>query len=500
MLEIYQYYAPIALITGFGWFLTRQAWPATRVLAPTMYTSAPFGYARAFGRVLALLRHGIGRPTVYRATRYLIETELLDPPPERPDRFQYDTVEYKEKMEEYRVECRKQSKRVKERFGELVHNAHGGIATIEVGTCFDLYRAEANIKHYFGVLKSSKGIVTHDTDRFLSRVHVRKGFIAPLYLLSGLLAHFDEDSDPLIQYYGRAVSRGDEDPLQAPRARSLQAFLFENWLMWGPSIPICTCRRWQGPHVLQFGYGDENNSIIVTVDEPDQVVARLLQATNGSQFVKTAAQAEVTGVLRWGPQMRQSQLGPAQQPARSPSSGRLFLESSAKNIVAKNVVLASGDDDVDGTYYSAYVWVMFVICDSAGKPLEREPWNTLIPFHIHGNVADEANMSGFKEQLVAQALPSIERILKDAPHVTLKYACAIDDSGCSSPIRYPSRERSILEIMRAAVDLDHLKERDVWDRMVLETPGPYSSCRLVRMLVEYEREISNSTSSGVVSK
>ena len=87
----------------------------------------------------------------------------------------------------------------------------------------------------------------------LSTVAISTGFLAPLHLLAGLVAEVEDDWELILTQYGRAVSRR-HDPLSF---RTLQAFEFDCWLLWGPSIPVCTCRQWSGVKAVQYGYGDE---------------------------------------------------------------------------------------------------------------------------------------------------------------------------------------------------------------------------------------------------
>ena len=48
------------------------------------------------------------------------------------------------------------------------------------------------------------------------------------------------------------------DDVYSPQTRELRAFLFNCWLLWGPSIPQCDCDCWASHHdAYQYGYGDD---------------------------------------------------------------------------------------------------------------------------------------------------------------------------------------------------------------------------------------------------
>src|ERR1700733_10285680 len=100
-----------------------------------------------------------------------------------------------------------------------------------------------------------------------------------MHLVPGVLARYEEDWGPVIDAFGRAVVNSDDD-FRYSAARELQLFIFDCWLMWGPSIPICTCPEWHGEVALQYGFGDEDNSLILRCPSPQ--VLRLLDQDNPS--------------------------------------------------------------------------------------------------------------------------------------------------------------------------------------------------------------------------
>lgn len=99
-----------------------------------------------------------------------------------------------------------------------------------------------------------------ESPAFLSRIAISTGFAAPLHLLTGVLARYEQEWQPVAEGYGRSVIQAD-DPYRYGTARRIQSFIFDCWLLWGPSIPVCTCPQWFGEVALQYGYGDENNAL-----------------------------------------------------------------------------------------------------------------------------------------------------------------------------------------------------------------------------------------------
>src|SRR5262245_33057153 len=77
----------LALLAVLFWIWVR---PAVQLLARTVYLPwrlALIRYGMAIGTVLRFFGYGMRAKSLYRAARYRIEAELLDPRPERPRRF-----------------------------------------------------------------------------------------------------------------------------------------------------------------------------------------------------------------------------------------------------------------------------------------------------------------------------------------------------------------------------------------------------------------------------
>jgi GNAT superfamily N-acetyltransferase len=459
-------------------------WAALKLLTRTVYRNTFLGRVRALIRVIRFITFGIGRASIYRAACMWTEGELLRPRPDTPDRYRCGSdEEYREKYDIYRRDRREWLKAARRQLGNLMSGTENKPRKIVVPTCFDLFDNEDEIRRYFVARTADAPPFDDNIGAFHSRVEVTEGFIAPLHLLAGLLSHADDDWKPILDNYGAIMVRAT-DPLEYG-IRSLQTFLFNCWLLWGPSIPVCTCDQWIGHSHLQFGYGDENNSIPLRIESGEYPYASPWPPPmgRGGGYPVLAVQASVTGRITWAPDVGVRGFTPAQQPSGGHEDMRLLL-------------VADGIDRPGGTpamvaqrYYSAYLWVIFLICDEHGQPLEPDRWRNMLTFFEHGNIAEEYTYDALKRQLAHKARYSIERILRDEPTLTVRYACAIDDSGCGSRIAFPPPAgQSIKDIVFDSGWAARL-DRDGVRRVHSEPPadGSYSTCHLPEVLAEYPK-------------
>ncbi|HEY3610037.1 MAG TPA: hypothetical protein VGL06_21235 [Pseudonocardiaceae bacterium] len=455
--------------------------PSARLLTKTVYREASFAWVRGVARAGGFMIY-IKPRTIFRATCLWIEAELLDPRPKRPERFEFgNDRKYRETCEDYRSELGAWRRSARERLSELLDDTASTRAIIPVETCFDLYKAEEGIRRYFDARGTRYRKLGVDAYTFVSMVEVAEGFIAPLHLITGLYSHFDEDWRPIIRAYGRTFGRTD-DPMKAS-IRGLQLFLFDCWLMWGPSIPIGTCDRWKGVKLVQFGYGDENNSIsLLNRDAAGADNAFLPPRTDNGGNAPMARRARVRGRLAWIPAVAHPDICPAQQPVFNRNGGQLVLQETDMRPAGGTA------EQVARRYYSAYIWVCFVLCDLEGSPLHRaEPWRNMVTFFEHGNLAEDYTYDALKAHLITKSCLSIERMLDAEKDISLRYGCAIDDCGCGAPIEWPPPPgEAIGELMRKEERFIRLRDAG---RLSLEPPkgshGVYSACGLPPLLDGY---------------
>jgi len=353
------------------------------------------------------------------------------------------------------------------------------------------------IDRYFAALAGLKR-----PPEFISAVEIRTGFVAPLLLLAGLLQYFGEDWEPVLTKFGRDTDEMG-DPLAVEgshRLRKIQAFIFDCWLLWGPSIPICSdkCDEWGrgSQSSLQFGFGDENNSIELVADKKE---LNDFAANFGKRQVM-AFKACVSGTLKRGSDVQSATGQFLVRPladAMQTEKRRLVLDLHGGG----TVTAVEGEGDSGTPYYSAYLWVLVVVIGANGRPIHenadparRFPWTSFVPFFEHGNVADRDTYVFLKQQLAEKAVRAIERaageLAKSNRRVRFSYACAIDDSGCGNGLAYPADASSIRSMMQAAAPKE-LVDSGVLDFNTYSPDDhPYSSCKLPGILKRYYEELA----------
>ena len=470
--------------------LWRSVWPAWVLLGQSLHDSGWRRFLAIFD-LLGLLRLGVQTRSLYKAVRLRIESELVvPPPPERPLRLTKSKMDYDEALEEFRSACRQRREELRSpliamRFSEDV------LPTFEVDTCAPLLENK-RLDHYFDALQARH---PEESPSFLSRVAISSGFVAPLHLLTGVLAHYGEQWQPVVEGYGKSVIQSD-DPYRRDPLRRIQSFIFDCWILWGPSIPVCSCPQWQGEVALQYGYGDENNSLTLRCSSPE--IVRPLLLADGEKPVTTitprrfAARTRVTGTLRSGQWLHRRDLCPAQRAIWEDE--RLVLDVTDAGF---DLQAAGGtQEQVNATYYSAYLWVALVMCSATtGEPLHpAEPWRNLIPFFEHGNIAHPAVYDFHKNQLAIKALEGALRLLADNHDLVLRLVAAIDEPGCGYDLIFPTapsvtisnKMRDLLEERRALID-----PHGVSDRLILQwgdrpwRDGDYSSCAMPDILKDF---------------
>ncbi len=328
---------------------------------------------------------------------------------------------------------------------------------------------EAQWQRYFDALqRAAAGTGAGGDVGTLCTVDVQYGFVAPQFLVAGLMARFDHDWRPILSSYARAI------PDAAPDRRgfdSLQASQWNLWLMWGPSIPICRCEQWRGRIAFQYGYGDENNSLpLIEIEQDAQHAPRTLEPLLQRIVAEDcgAGAVKLRGRLRWGPQfLRGEDSGTAAEaaavalqdvdpdddddPDQPPqlAAGRWRMADAQASLYcgseaadgrhAEGLVLQldridAASDEPRG-YYSAYLWMMFLVAGpSTGDPIgPRLPWRrfyppwperpeqraavaqaglwrNLLPVFAHANIADPAALRVQRAMLTQSAVAMLRGV------------------------------------------------------------------------------------------
>ena len=410
----------------------------------------------SFLRVLEFLDVFVPRRVYARAQIYL-ETDLLTHKRPTEDEEQHSERvcgEYTESVREWK------RSRVPKR--------------ILCDSCFDIFAGQNQdkIEAYFQTQQELRG-----QSRFLSPIKFKSGFLAPTYLVSGPLAEFDEDWTKIVDSYDdklKGLRPEGDDPLKSlPELRKLQSFIWDCWVQWGPSVPISRSVAWtaqmgapQKEVALQFGYGDENNSLPICLKhsrtaEPasDTEVSRWWGHTfdewkaelprirsEAPQATGVACPVRVEGHLNWlVPKDRSHRFCQAQHDTKR-------RDDQPDDNEEKDGWLVFEADSIHGDptgplSYSAYIWVLIAICEGAGdNPVSegraksnyrlvhsggQDLWRGLIPFFQHGNIAEECVYNDIKAELAGKVVDTLIRELK-APHsesLHFAFVAAFDDNG-----------------------------------------------------------------------
>lgn len=500
--------------------------------------------------------------------RYYAELQILLPKSPKPLRGDYTAAEYERRKSDWqRAEADRLSttqslfrEKLSEQpgmwtvVGQWVKRSAGyhaetlrPLQPVDVEDFPELDDSRPKIKRYFDALNSRRDSFPEDLDRFLIEVKFDIGYLTPIFLITGLVNRFaDEDGWKLVlDNYRKLVEKDDG---YSEELRELRSFLFNCWLLWGPSIPVCSCSQWEASGktktltddlMIQYGYGDENNSIDILIkgglrdDFRDKLSGRLNKHAN-NQFCRpyaiAAAPFLARGRFRWGPSLRDGEICPAQMfirggadlAATQPINGRIVLECEHNNVEACNVTEAS-------RYYSAYLWIMFVIENEHGRPFFDERWKNLLVFFEHGNIADATTYQMLKEQLVAKTCSTLQKVLSrtqikaaaGAPpqELRISYASAFDDANCVPPhsILFPAatlgredeagrvtfEEVGIADILRreiGALPPEHVLKTRLMMSSQVPTQARYSSCHLPEIVEEFYQALKPMDSMDTIAQ
>lgn len=435
------------------------------------------------------------RRTLLRRTRLRMEHELFDPMPgfcwplaeDSPDRGN-EAMAPERGHAGYRLARRAHRARLRAwrvRMRRFV--AKEGDWTIYLDNPSQINARMGEVQRYFDVLRS-EGVEEGQREHFLCAVEVASGFIAPLHLLTGLLVEFNDKWGPILRgfdrdamdYEGIAMGEASMD------LRQIQMFIYNCWLLWGPSIPICGCRQWDARYrVLQYGFGDENNCIEV-VGDAGAIASQLKNLaraevdydracrSNGENAVTArplaamAVPANVLGQLRLSGSLRGEDgrlVNALPKAARTSWGGGqderpvLFISTIESGAPSKGNLkrmerrvgrITVDDAALPSRYYSAYLWVGFVLLGRSGdswRPLSEilgkpgQRWKDFVPFFEHGNLADRESCAFGKRQLAAKTIAAFSRLVEGHPPGAFAhrfaFACAIDEPGCGYPLAYP---------------------------------------------------------------
>lgn len=350
---------------------------------------------------------------------------------------------------------------------------------LSIENCFVLQENREWIENYFSILSEME---MKNKDRFLTEAIIQQGYLAPQYLLAGLMSEYKDDWKPIIEAFFKESQIKSWTPLGdkfllLKKFRRIQMFTFTCWLMWGPSIPIGNCDRWTKREednsdsliALQYGFGDENNSFpllpLIKGNNRDQSPSYkdlFEYVTKGPFAFRASIKVRPMWITTFIQNQNEKKISHVQRQIREP---REKSDKSIPGNIVLNYAPHEGLTSLPDNYhlsekqdfYSSYVWVMFELYDrKKNEPcfplpltgsgsfqsivinketdgVKYRPWLGLIPFFEHGNIADDVTYATYKNQLANKALSTIERLFTDEfkENFILRYACASDDSNCA---------------------------------------------------------------------
>lgn len=420
------------------------------------------------------------KPTDFRKQmRLWLELRLLDPKPQMVPRWKADFSAKRYQLEDNDMEYRRGVKawedRIRSNFALL--KLGGKEPVIEVDNVFKL-NADATkngIKQYLLAVSNLK--LTPDNEvSFLCKVKINDGFLLPLNLLAGLMSRFSDDWDPIISSYSQ---------MAAQSVSPAQSSIFDLWLLWGPSVPICTCDQWAGPLSLQYGFGDESNSVRVLFRDSTNIKAVLddlrKEAKRPERIAYPALHASIIGKLLPPSSFRFGEFCAAQHKLMDPNREAFILEYEHHE--------ARGHPPGSRLFYMTYVWAMFVVSRTntpALNEVQNRPWLQVVPFFEHANIVDETSYTLAKLQLARKVLTYVESSTQ-----FLWYACAIDDSGCGQKLEVKPEGRTIREEIERL--LNEGEYENVRNRIVLDDHSfaeVVSGCHICDVVEDFFKEIA----------
>lgn len=275
----------------------------------------------------------------------------------------------------------------------LDHQVSSGDSTIAVESCFELTTSElANkINHYLIFINKDKprkffGIRRDYPVSFISLIHIKEGYLAPITFIAGLQDRYNEDWKKIIAKYMSTFDKKNSGMI-------IPSELFQSytWLMWGSSYQINY--HDDDYKLIQYGFGDESNSIQVVLrnDAISNDMWKVLnrgnldtdsQRTFGLYCSLTAKIFDSTTYFR-------------QHRGQFPDQGNAFADRLSRSESGGNFIFEFNENQSllkhrkhREYFFSTYLWLMFSV--NSEKDSSFSPHNTVI-FFEHANLAETGN-------------------------------------------------------------------------------------------------------------
>jgi hypothetical protein len=286
---------------------------------------------------------------------------------------------------------------------------------------------------------------------------------------------------------------------------------------------LCTCEHWKPSSALQFGYGDENNSLPAYLPTPPEAMRTLMR--DAAYGERRAIEVEkVKGRLTWGPFRFDSAGTFAQAQARLTRhhDGRANVIHTDGLLLNVETFKARPLRRDEPLYFTSYIWLMFWVAgrrngqddlplrvndDPLPKPTadvlansdivsDQLLWKDLMPVFVHANIFDPVVLKFQKGMLIENALHLLRQVFaaRTAP-LEFHLVCASDYSGCGCDIDYPPPAgESLTGLLQRRLEEIKDPEPELYKATSVPVPGKpippalrafLSACHLPEMMERY---------------
>lgn len=439
-----------------GYFRDRQNahWKQSLcLLQRTLFADSPPDFAEKLAHLILERLNDKKSPdeSLFRLTRLFVEQRILVKAMTEPT----------EPIPDKNLGARESYNALIENIDHVRNVGSGTPRSFRIESCFKVAELDSGVptvSDYFKMLSEiessywpdpSQHRRLEDSDRFLTPIIVASGFIAPAFLITGLLSAFAESWPVVLRSFAEANMSDFRDETDH-NLTVIQRFEFYCWLLWGPSIPVCRCSMWRRESgdddlIIQYGYGDETNSIPLLLKWDD--VDRLMMSQQLSSSAALAFPKEVSGTLIYSLYYHRAASGVPNVYAAKTSQARddklpgWALDRGPRRSLLKPLLLQTSLSGLTfyperpsdaSPYYSAYAWIMFEVYKPGDLPIyarRADRWRALFPIFEHSNIADGQTLKFLKRRLAEKACSAIIELQSEYPTRRFRYLCAFDDPG-----------------------------------------------------------------------